>query len=159
MDVSTATFAGNTPTAYQGIGVAIGFDISANGRDVFIMSGSNAVSAYKFSTPWQANTTINGTLGSFTPATGMVDNSATSVLFNTDGSRIFTSGTSSDLLREYITSFSGKNYTGTFTFPSNIKWAGEAAPTISANTECIIDFFTPDSGTTIYGIPKFNRVI
>ena len=158
-DVSTATFAGNTPTAYQGIGVATGFDISPNGRDVFIVSGSNVVSAYKFGTPWQANTTINSGVGSFTPAAGMSDANASSVQFNTDGSRMFTTGSTSDTLREYTTSFSGKNYTGTFTFPANVKWAGEAAPTISANTECIIDFYTSDGGTTIYGIPKFNRVI
>lgn len=161
-DITTATSTGNTPVGAQATGLATGFDISANGRRVFMIgSSADTVHQYVLSTPWQANTSgavVAG--GTYSQPTTGLEGSPTSVVFNSDGSQMFISGTTgTNTIKEVKTSYSGKNYTGTFTFPANVKWAGEAAPTISANTECIIDFYTPDGGTTIYGIPKFNRVI
>lgn len=156
-DVSTATFNGGTYGLTSIDSAPNGFDISNNGRKIFVVGDTNnMVAPVVLTTPWQVNTAVYTTNLAFTSNDEGIP---VSVVFKPDGTRMFLSGLGTDTLREYVTTYSGKNLTGVFTFPINVRWAGDAAPTISANTECIIDFITPDGGTTIYGVPKFNRII
>jgi hypothetical protein len=44
----------------------------------------------------------------------------------------------------------------TITWPNNIIWEQNIPPSLSLNQSLLIEFYTNDGGTTIYGIEQFN---
>lgn len=47
----------------------------------------------------------------------------------------------------------------TITWPDSVIWDADTAPTTDENQTIILEFYTPDSGTNIYGVESINRVI
>lgn len=45
----------------------------------------------------------------------------------------------------------------TINWPASIVWKENTSPTTSSNQTIILDFYTSDGGTTIYGIESINR--
>lgn len=45
----------------------------------------------------------------------------------------------------------------TITWPAAVVWTGDTAPTTIANQILILEFYTPDGGTNIYGVESINK--
>ena len=170
-DVSTATY--TTGNLFQ-VGLqdsgATSFAFRPDGRKMYMIGTTNdLVHSYTLSTPWQINTVAYDSV-TFTQA-ATAEGNPTNVMFNNDGSRMFISGTTLDVLREYRTSYSRAAYNGSIQFPSNVRFNNASVPAIEMTaggtgngdetvaTTSIIDFTTPDGGTTIYANERFNRPV
>lgn len=136
---------------------------SNDGRKLYVAGYTNdRVYRYSLSTPWTLSTATYDSVY----YTILNETTVTSINFNNDGSKMYISGTGSDTLRQYSTSFNSVSYSGAFTWPAEVVWDNTMAPTISANETTVLDFMSVDGGSTINGkkrvstsaIPKLGLV-
>jgi hypothetical protein len=78
----------------------------------------------------------------------LVDSGNSNVSFSFSG---FAAGSSRWFVELTITTIA------TLDWPSSIYWSQNGIPIISSNHILILEFYSPDGGTTIYGIESINR--
>lgn len=127
----------------------VDIQFSSQGDGMYVLGNTgDDVNLYNLSTPWEVDTAV------FVLARSVAGQNTTpnTLLFKSDGSKMYM--TSTTALYQY--SVSGIPYAISVMWPSNIIWKNNTPPIITENQKLIIEFYTPDSGETIYGIEYIN---
>ena len=146
-DISTASYTTTINLSTQGSNPK-GFDFNDDGtRLITVVDSGDSMYQYTLSTAYNVSTasydnvTLNVSSQNSTPV---------SLVFKSDGSKIYIVGTSGTAnVYQYS---STKATTATITWPTSIKWTDGSAPdTPSASQTDLFTFSTDDGGTSYYG--------
>lgn len=151
-DISTASNRAGVGIAAQDSGM-YSFDFNGDGTKLFALGfTADRIYQYTLSTPWAINTASYDNMSFLTSS----EANPFSLFFKPDGTKMWVSGYGSDTVREYTTTSNSVIYSGGFTFPDNVIWAQGTPPITSENDTKVLDFYSPDGGTTIYGKERYT---
>jgi len=148
-DISTASYVQNFLVSAQETAPRDIF-FKPDGTKMYVLGNAGRdVNEYDLSTAWDISSAsyVQNFLVS------AQDTAPTGLFFKPDGTKMYVLGDSGNVVNEYSLL---KNNIQQITWPENIIWEGITAPQLSETQVLIIDFYTPDSGTTIFGIPRIN---
>jgi hypothetical protein len=149
-DVSTAAYVQNFSVNSQENNPH-GVTFRPDGTMMFVLGNTgDDVNEYSLSTAWDVSTAVyvqNFSISS-------EETNPYGIAFKPDGTKMFMTGSINNLVLQYSTTISR-----TITWPNNVIWENSTAPVLTTAAQTIIlEFYTPDSGTTIYGIEIINIV-
>lgn len=146
-DISTASYDNKAAniTPQDTIVVDVGF--KSDGTKMFVAGSSGEdINQYTLSTAWDVST------ASFDNVIFETHNEETNIngfTIKPDGTKFYTSGTTSDTVFQY--SFSSSSL-ATIAYPASVKFSGGTTPSAPANGEKdLLVFITTDGGTTYFG--------
>ena len=149
-DISTASYVQNFSVEAQETSPR-GIFFKPDGAKMYVIGNAgDDVNEYDLSTAWDISTASY--VQNFSVA-AQETNPYGGLFFKPDGAKMYVTGITGDDVNEYSLL---KNNIRQITWPENIIWEGITAPQLSETQVLIIDFYTPDSGTTIFGIPRIN---
>jgi sugar lactone lactonase YvrE len=122
-----------------------------DGTKMYVIGLSgDAVNEYDLSVAWDVTSAVY--LQNF--SINAQESAARSVFFKPDGNKMYVVGSSGDTVYQYSI---GSLYDTLITWPTSIIWENLIPPAIPILSQTIIvEFYTSDSGTTIYGIKKYK---
>jgi 6-phosphogluconolactonase (cycloisomerase 2 family) len=109
---------------------------------------------YSLSTAWDLSTV---SYDSVSLDVGNLLSYPTAAYFKPDGTKLYIVGLTSDTVYQYSTESVITPSAPTITYPASVIWKQATAPVLTINQNLIIDFYSPDDGTTIYGIERINK--
>jgi sugar lactone lactonase YvrE len=143
-DLSTASYDNVSLSASSQDSNPRSVTFSTDGTKMYMVGNTNnALYQYTLSTGFDLSTASYDSV-SFSVASQ--DTTPLDIAFNTNGTKMYIMGGSSDTVYQYNTATPS-----TFTYPAAFKWSGGTAPDTPAIGEIdVITAFTVDSGTTWY---------
>ena len=120
-----------------------GVQFNDTGTELYMTGNtSDRIFVYTLSAPWEIDT------ATFSRSTG-VRSGLTNLYFSPKGTKLFTTTGNTIAVPLFPT------FPTSITWPVNVEWT--AAPTSQPMQNLIVDFYTNDGGTTIYGVERYNR--
>jgi sugar lactone lactonase YvrE len=152
-NISTATFVSSFSVATLD-NFPNGVSFKPDGtRMYFVGEGSKDVHEYSLSTDWDVT---SATLLS-TFSVGAQDGSPQSLVFKSDGSKMYIVGGVNDTVFQYSTGTAPSP--ATITYPSSVEFPGGTSPAAPAVGETdLLTFYTTDGGTSYYGVQAGNAL-
>ena len=152
-DLSTASYDSVSFSVAAQDTVPYGIAFGNNGSSLFISGDTNnTVYKYSLSTPYDLSTASYDNV-SF--SVGSQVSEPISMAFSGTGLKMYILDFSTDSIYQYTTASEGA--TPSLTWPPSIIWTENTLPVTSSDQNLILDFYTPDGGTTIYGIESINK--
>ena len=149
-DVSSATYLQNFSVTAQDTG-PVGLFFKPDGTKMYVLGNiGEDVNEYNLSTAWDISSATY--LQNFSVAAQ--ESNPFGLSFKPDGTKMYVVGNIGDTVYQYST---GIIYTISLSWPINIIWEANTPPIILENQNLILEFYTPDGGTTIYGIESINK--
>jgi len=150
-DITTASYDAVSFSVASQDATPRGIFFKPDGTKMYVLGySSRIVHQYSLSTAWDI-TTASYDNASFSVVAQ--DTFPYGIFFKPDGTKMYMVGISSRIVYQYTPSEADI----VVTWPSNISWQAATVPEIVTNQTLIIEFYTPDGGTTIYGVEKLNR--
>lgn len=146
-DISTASYDNKAANITPQDTVVVDVGFKSDGTKMFVAGSSGEdINQYSLSTAWDVST------ASFDNVIFETHNEETNIngfTIKPDGTKFYTSGTTSDTVFQY--SFSSSAL-ATIAYPASVKFSGGTTPSAPANGEKdLLVFTTTDGGTTYFG--------
>jgi DNA-binding beta-propeller fold protein YncE len=149
-NIATASYDAVSFSVGSQDGSPTGISFKPDGTKMYMVGNvSDTVHQYSLATAWDIAT---ASYDSVSFSVGSQDGFPTGIFFKPDGTKMYMAGITSDTVHQYTTSTDI-----VVNWPNNITWQAATVPEIVTNQTLIIEFYTPDGGTTIYGVEKLNR--
>ena len=147
-DLSTASYDSISFSVSSQDGTPSGISFNLDGSKMYICGASNdSVFQYSLSSAFDLSTASYDSL-SFSVSSQ--DSNPYGMVFNSDGTKMYIVGFSTDVVYQYSTASSPAP--ATFTYPTSVKWPSGTAPDAPATGETdVLVFYTEDGGTTYQG--------
>lgn len=125
-----------------------GLTFTGNGKTMYVTgSTGDDINIYSLSTPWDISTaTYVTTSSSFSVVNPL------NLRFGDNAEKLYI--IASGICYQYTTL--GTQYDAYISWPTNIIWEGGIPPYLTEDQTLILEFYSPDSGTTVYGVEYIN---
>ena len=147
-DLSTASYDNVSFSVSSQDSSPFGVSFNLDGSKMYVTgNASNSVFQYSLSSAFDLSTASYDSL-SFSVSSQ--DSNPYGMVFNSDGTKMYIVGFSTDVVYQYSTASSPAP--STFTYPTSVKWPSGTAPDAPATGETdVLVFYTEDGGTTYQG--------
>ena len=147
-DLSTASYDNVSFSVSSQDSSPFGVSFNLDGSKMYVTgNASNSVFQYSLSSAFDLST---ASYDSISFSVSSQDSNPYGMVFNSDGTKMYIVGFSTDVVYQYSTASSPAP--ATFTYPTSVKWPSGTAPDAPATGETdVLVFYTEDGGTTYQG--------
>ena len=150
-DISTATY-DNVSFSVSGQDTnPFGITFKPDGTKMYMVGYTNdRVYQYTLSTPWVVS---SATYDSVSFLVSGQDTNPIDITFKPDGTKMYILGYTNDRVYQYSTI----DIVSSSLWPSNVIWNYNVSPMLYNGQTLLLEFYTNDGGTTIYGVERYNK--
>ena len=129
----------------------IGITFKPDGTKMYVLgNNTDTVYQYTLSTPWVVS---SATYDSVSFLVSGQDTNPIDITFKPDGTKMYILGYTNDRVYQYSTI----DIVSSSLWPSNVIWNYNVSPMLYNGQTLLLEFYTNDGGTTIYGVERYNK--
>ena len=150
-DISTATY-DNISFSVSGQDTnPYGITFKPDGTKMYMVGYTNdRVYQYTLSTPWDISSATYDTVSFLVSGQ---DTNPIGITFKPDGTKMYMVGYTNVRVYQYSTI----DIVSSSLWPSNVIWNYNVSPMLYNGQTLLLEFYTNDGGTTIYGVERYNK--